>query len=293
MAGAYQHALGSHLSRSEIMQLFYLLADEYMGWTKTRVHLEPDYLIPIEKLSLFREALVRLLKHEPVEYITGKSMFNGIEYFVNPGVLIPRPETEELCNMIVQDQSADKYKEVAALDIGTGSGCIAIDLKLRLPYARVTAVDNSEDALKTAGQNASRLGAELSLTHLNVLDASAHGKLGRFDIIVSNPPYVTAGERNVMKPNVLDFEPPDAIFVCDDDPFIFYRSIVTLAIHHLNRPGRIYLEINERFGKEIAKILRDSGFDKVEIVRDIFDKDRFVRASLVSRLEDISYWYGE
>jgi release factor glutamine methyltransferase len=149
------------------------------------------------------------------------------------------------------------------------------------------------DALETAGLNAARLGAELSVTLFNVLDASNYRGLGRFDIIVSNPPYVTAGERDVMKPNVLDFEPPDAIFVSDEDPFIFYRSIVTLAIHHLNRPGRIYLEINERFGKEIATILRDGGFEKVKIVRDIFNKDRFISAFLVSQLEDISYWYGE
>jgi release factor glutamine methyltransferase len=188
MVDTFQRELGSHLSRNEINQLFYILAGQYLKWTKSQVHLEPDFMIPGETSKCFREALQRLSRHEPIEYITGTSSFNGNKYIVNPSVLIPRPETEELCNIIVGDLSVDKYKEVAILDLGTGSGCIAIDLKTRLQYAKVTAVDNSKDALETARQNASRHGVELSFALFDVLDSSNHHELGMFDVIVSNPP---------------------------------------------------------------------------------------------------------
>jgi len=280
-------------TRNEVMQLFYTLSQEYLGWPKTKVHLDPGYEIPEHIRTNFIAALERLSRSEPIEYITGKCTFNGNVYEVNSSVLIPRPETEELCNMIAADFLAEKYADLSILDIGTGSGCIAIDLSLKFPYARVTAIDQSEGALEVAERNAGRLGAKVSFIRKDILQPPAFDGLGPFDIIVSNPPYVTPEEKTEMKPNVLGFEPSGAIFIMDKDPLLFYRSIASRAVHKLKRPGWIYFEINERFGKEMTDLLKQEGFSKAEIIKDVFGKDRFSRAFLGNRLEDISYWYGD
>ena len=293
MLEEYGKHLQSLYSRNEIRQLFYTLAEEYLGWQKPTVHLESEHLLPVETARAFALAMNRLASGEPVEYITGKSLFNGNIYLVNPGVLIPRPETEELCQMIVRNHAADKYKELSILDIGTGSGCIAIDLALHLPYAKVTAIDHSGKAVETARLNALTLGAKVHFIQSDMLLPGDFGEPGGFDLVVSNPPYVTLDEKKLMKANVLDFEPPEAIFVNDKDPFLFYRAIISRSARQLKRPGWIYLEINERFGKEISGILKKNGFEKIEITRDIFGKDRFASAAIQSRIEDISYWYGE
>jgi release factor glutamine methyltransferase len=293
MLEEYRRVLGKQYLPDEIRHLFYTLAEAYLGWSKTTVHLEGDFRLSPEICDCFLSALDRLAASEPVQYITGTCLFNGHVFMVRPGVLIPRPETEELCGIIAADQAAGKYCDLSLLDMGTGSGCIAIDLAFRLPYARVTAIDSSVEALDLARLNAERLGATVHFIRCDLLDSEDLRQLGTFDLIVSNPPYVTSGEKSAMKENVLGFEPHSAIFVPGNDPLLFYRSIVSFAARHLNRPGSLYLEINERFGKEVSELLRINGFEEIGISRDLSGRDRFVKGWLVRGVEDVSYWYDE
>jgi len=226
-----------------------------------------------------------LINKKPIQYIIGKSWFNGREYIVNPNVLIPRPETEELCNIIYLDSSKHRYNEMTILDIGTGSGCIAIDLKLKFPYAGVMAVDISPMALTVAIQNAKLHSAEITFLELNILEPDKWKQLASYDIIVSNPPYVLEGEKGKIETKVTGYEPSTALFVPDVDPLRYSKAIMRFATKHLKRSGKLYVEINERFGEETAELIKNSGFEKVEIVKDFFGKERFVKAK-VGRLQN-------
>lgn len=225
-------------------------------------------------------ALQALLEHQPVQYVTGSSWFYGMELQVNANVLIPRPETEELVEWIVQDVRDSKLLNRRILDIGTGSGAIPLALKKELPAATVWALDVSPGALDTARANAQQQKLDVHFEQVDILDITAAGSLPMFDIIVSNPPYICQRERTDMQEQVVAYEPSIALFVPDEDALLFYRQIGLLAKEKLNRGGALYFEINEAFGKETAGLLTEQGYVNVEVRKDLFGKDRMVKAVL-------------
>lgn len=228
----------------------------------------------------------RLREGEPVQYVLGKAWFRGRQFGVAPGVLIPRPETEELCQAIVDDcKNFEKHDDnpQSVLDIGTGSGCIAISLALDMPDANVTAIDISDQALSIASANATMLHANVSFRKQDILQAATTSvsdiSQAKWDVIVSNPPYITEKEKADMEPNVLDHEPSLALFVPNDDPLRFYRAIATYASMTLNRDGRLYFEINPLFANDMTYMLTQKGFANATIVNDQFGKQRFIKCT--------------
>lgn len=215
-------------------------------------------------------AVERLLRYEPLQYIEGKARFGGRDFYVGPGVLIPRPETEELVERLLKVTPAG----ARILDVGTGSGCIAVTLALAVPDAKVVAWDVSPEALAVARRNSAWNGAQVDFKRCDVLTTEPEAE-GCFDLIVSNPPYVTEAERKDMAPNVLRYEPETALFVPDDDPLRFYRRIATLGRRLLAPGGRLAFEINRAFGKETAQLLRETGYAEVRTDRDLSGNDRF------------------
>ena len=216
----------------------------------------------------------RLTRFEPLQYIEGKARFRGRDFRVKPGVLIPRPETEELTELILKETAPG----ARLLDIGTGSGCIAVTLALETPGARVEAWDVSPEALAVARDNSERMGARVDF-RLRDVWAEGEETEGRFDVIVSNPPYVTESEQADMSPNVLLYEPSTALFVPDSDPLRFYRRIGLLGQRLLVPGGRLYFEINRAFGRETAGLLQEQGYTDIRIGKDLSGNDRFVSAT--------------
>jgi release factor glutamine methyltransferase len=278
----YQHfkkELKKQYDEKEIIQFLYILFENYFGWGKTEVQLRMENILSGNDSIRMKQALLELSRNKPVQYITGTAYFAGLELIVKPGVLIPRPETEELVERIIQENSPGQ-EPLSILDIGTGSGCIAIRLDMKMPNSIVTAIDISPEGLAIAGENARRHGCTILFREGDVLDPLQLKDFPAYDIIVSNPPYVLEKEKKLMKPNVLEYEPAGALFVPDDDPMRFNRAIAEFSYHHLKRPGILYIEINERFGREVTELLSFIGFDEIKLFRDIHGKDRFVKASL-------------
>ncbi len=231
----------------------------------------------------------RLLRGEPVQYVVGFAWFYGLKFKVNNSVLIPRPETEELVEWVLETTKTFQktQKNVKILDIGTGSGCIPVTLKVKNPDLEVSAVDISESALITASRNAYRHGAEVDFKRIDILDTSAWADLGNFDIIVSNPPYIPQAEKALMEGNVLDFEPHLALFVDNDDALIFYEKIADFALKHLESEQSpqlieraLFLECNEYNAQDVVKMLELKGFRHVRLRQDMSGKDRMVKAIL-------------
>ena len=264
----------------EIRQLMYMLFAEFMGWQKTRVHLSLEEELPETVIKSFRQALEELSTGKPIQYILHQSWFNGTLLKVDSNVLIPRPETEELCSLIETDHALWRNQSFSILDIGTGSGCIAIELKKHFLQSFVTAIDNSDGALDIAGSNARENHCEISFFHADILNQMSWKELGQYHVIVSNPPYITASEKVLMHRNVTEFEPDMALFVSDQDPLLFYKAISDFATTHLLPSGRLYFEINERFGKAVSELLHSSGFEEIQLKQDFHGKDRFVSAIL-------------
>ena len=243
------------------------------GWNLTDMLIhESEPLSPFIK-SEIDKILERLLKHEPIQYITGEARFHGLELHVTPDVLIPRPETAELVD-IIADDTADK-PDLKVLDLCTGSGCIAIALARSLNFPMITALDISGPALKVARGNADNLKVKVDFIQADIFNWQAADD---FDIIVSNPPYIDESEKASMDLNVLDYEPHNALFVPDADPLRFYIRITCLATKLLKPDGRLYFEINPRHALELKNILLKAGFSTVDIIRDSFGKERFIRA---------------
>ncbi len=231
-----------------------------------------------EKLKKYLE---EIKNHKPVQYVLQEAWFYKKKFFVNEHVLIPRPETEELVNWIVNDTQTSEHenhpRKLQILDIGTGSGCIAISINKELKHANVFAIDVSDDALKVAQRNANNLDANINFSRINFLDKKEWESLNMFDIIVSNPPYIPKVEKEKLAKNVTDFEPGIALFVPDNDPFIFYKKISVFAKSHLKTDGKIYVEVHEDYAKKIKDIFEESGFISV-IKSDIYGKERMVSA---------------
>lgn len=265
--------------REEAESFFYLTLSDFRGMSRADLALNPESVLSDEEAPQWDFVLAQLKKEVPIQYILGKTEFFGLEFEVNENVLIPRPETEELVSWILSNQqinaSTDQPK---ILDIGTGSGCIAIALAKNLPNARVHAIDVSEAALTVAKKNAARNNVSVNFLRKNILDTNF--LLESFDIIVSNPPYVRELEKHEIRRNVLDYEPHLALFVSDNDALLFYRKIADLAKRHLTKHGQLYFEINQYLAKETMEVLEQNGFGFLELRKDIYGNNRMVLARL-------------
>ncbi len=259
---------------TEIHSFFHLLLEHHFGTRKVDLALDPELMSKQWPEDVFLEALGELEQERPIQYIIGSTDFAGMTFRTNENVLIPRPETEELVWWILE--TVEDKPHLKILDIGTGSGCIPISLALKLPQAEVHALDISKGALELAGHNAERLGAQVNFFELDIL--TAQSLADNYDVIVSNPPYVRLSEKNEMRGNVLRHEPDLALFVNDEDPLLFYRKIASLSKESLNENGILFFEINENLSKQTCKILSDLNFRDIEVRKDIYGKNRMIRA---------------
>ena len=258
----------------EVKALSMLICCDMLGLDALDIYMGKDIILSECKQGELENIKFRLQKNEPIQYIRGFAEFDGRRFKVAPGVLIPRPETVELVELVARENT----DACRLLDIGTGSGCIAISLDKRLPDAKVEAWDISEEALAIAYTNNKELKAEVMFLQRDVLSDDWE-KTPSFDVIVSNPPYVTEAEKNGMDANVLDWEPELALFVPDDDPLRFYRRIADLGRELLLPEGRLYFEINQAYGRETAHMLEMNQYRDVRVIKDIFGKDRIVTAN--------------
>lgn len=261
--------------RREADAIALIVMEEVLHYSRVDVLLRGDVEQDEVFVDRIRSIAQRLCQGEPIQYILGYTTFHGHTFRLTPATLIPRPETECLVDMIV-DEAGDE-PDLRVLDIGTGSGCIAISIALALKWPEVTGIDISEAALEVARKNAEQLGAQVDFRHADILSLAPEGE--RYHIIVSNPPYVCQSESAEMERHVLDHEPASALFVPDSDPLLFYRAIATYAQTALHPGGRIYFEINRRFGPEICHLLAARGFDATQVINDPFGNPRYVKAT--------------
>lgn len=279
----FKNSLSEIYPTTEIDSFFFLLMEEYLDLQRIDTVLKPDFKIDEENLSILKKALVRLQNEEPIQYIIGKTEFYGLPFLVDEHTLIPRPETEELVEWVLGEVGSlelgdGSEKSLSILDIGTGTGCIPISLAKNLSDAKVSAIDISVDALKIAKKNAALNKVEVDFFEVDILLAK---KLHQnFDIIISNPPYVRELEKVEIQNNVLQNEPHVALFVSDENPFIFYDKIADLAKNNLTKNGLLFFEINQYLGKETCDLLEDKGFKNIHLKKDLFGNDRMIKASL-------------
>ena len=269
-------SLVDYYPETEVNSFFYILTLQILNKRRIDVSLNYDFEVSNNDKFKFQDTIERLKKHEPIQYIIGKTEFYGMPFKLSNNVLIPRPETEELVDWMISKFKSQKSK-IRVLDIGTGSGCIAISLAKNLPDCKIVALDVSSEALKVAKENAKLNNVEVQFIEADILNWNLELDNLEFDVIVSNPPYVRALEKNQMRKNVLDFEPHLALFVEDEDSLLFYRKIIKLSNKILNPKGQLFFEINEYLGKETVKLLRDNGFEEIELKSDIFGKDRIIK----------------
>ena len=263
----------------EVESFFYLILEAKHQLQRVDLALQPDLVFSDEEIVIWNFILEQLKKEIPIQYILGVTHFYGLEFEVNSAVLIPRPETEELVDWIVLKSKIKNQKsKLKILDIGTGSGCIAIALAKNLPNAQVFALDVSEKALATAKTNAELNQVTIQFLHQSILETEDLAQ--EFDVIVSNPPYVRELEKQEIKKNVLDNEPHLALFVEDNDALIFYRKIAQLAQKNLNPQGQLYFEINQYLGQEMLDLLRKMGFKNCELRKDIYGNDRMIQCTI-------------
>ena len=266
-------------SHDEIQSMAYLVFENIFGLTKTAIMAEESVFLSQAIRHRLDEIVARINRSEPVQYILGECFFYGRNFNVNPAVLIPRPETEELVRLIIDFVRKSNRKNYRVLDIGTGSGCIAITLALELNGIEVFGTDTSAEGLATASANAKKLAASVKYLNHDVLNSNLPFSV---DIIVSNPPYIGWDEFNTMAKNVVEHEPTLALFVDSDDPLLFYKAILKRAKESLTPGGLLAVEINERFGKEVQRLFVANDLDEVEIIQDAFGKDRIVKGVLSS-----------
>lgn len=273
---------------TEIDSFFFLLLEEYLGFRRVDIVLKSDFKITQETLNLLQSATKQLEQEVPLQYVIGKTEFYGLPFVVNKHVLIPRPETEELVACVVSESSRVKTfntsikqttetKQLKILDIGTGSGCIPISLKKQLPFAKISAIDISKEALTVAKKNAVLNNVDIHFILQDILKTVALDQ--HYDIIISNPPYVRELEKKELKNNVLKNEPHVALFVENDNPLIFYAKIAELAKKYLNKNGLLFFEINQYLGTETIDLINKKGLKNIQLKKDMFGNDRIVVAS--------------
>jgi len=268
-----------------------LLIESITKLSRSERIIDGNRILSIAQENLLHSSNFRLQKHEPIQYIINEAWFAGMRFYVDKNVLIPRPETEELVEWVVEEyriqntedriQNAEFRTQNSGfkiLDVGTGSGCIAIALKNKLPLSEVWACDISDQALNIARINADALQATIDFVPLNFLDPGQRKQLPNVDVIVSNPPYVPQNEKTEMKRNVVEYEPSTALFVTDDDPLIFYKAIAEFGREKLNKGGRIYAEIHENLGEPIKALFLSEGYQTVQLKKDLQEKDRMIKA---------------
>ncbi|MBD0776555.1 peptide chain release factor N(5)-glutamine methyltransferase [Maribacter sp. ANRC-HE7] len=272
----YHKELDPIYPKEEVDSFFYLAISHFLDLERFVLAMQPNLTLTKEKEQPLFEVLSQLRLEKPIQYILGATDFMDMEFIVNKDVLIPRPETEELVRWIIEEHN-NHHTPFTILDIGTGSGCIAIALAKALKNTKVFALDVSKRALRTAELNAQKNKVEIVYIQSDILKTESLEE--KFDIIVSNPPYVRVLEKEYMNSNVIENEPEIALFVSDDDPLVFYRKIIQFAIEHLKQDGWLYFEINQYLGSETKALLVDR-FVEIELRKDIFGKERMLRAKI-------------
>ncbi len=276
---AYRDGLKDLYSDNEMEAITLLAVSEITGVSKAAIKAFPEKRILTGQADRLNDILKQLKKGKPIQYILGHTEFYGLPFKVGPPVLIPRPETEELVEWAISSVGPQQCWGAAGsiLDIGTGSGCIAIALKKHLPGFKVSAIDISDDALAIAAENARLNNVDVTFFNADILNIKSEIEIPKFEIIISNPPYVTLRDKTQMHKNVIDFEPHTALFVPEDDPLVFYKAIADFAIKNLAPNGLLFFEINESFGEETIKLLADKGFKNKELRKDMSGRDRMIR----------------
>jgi len=260
-------------AKGEIESLIFLIFEKLKGYSRTQFLIANDEQLNDDDQNEIGKIIARLKNHEPIQYILGMTEFYSLTFYAVPGVLIPRPETEELVQWIIQE---NKNLKPSILDIGTGTGCIAISLQKNIPQSNVLACDISPVCLETASQNSELNSADVSVFQYDILNDNPETSFPDLDIIVSNPPYIRELEKSLMEKNVLEYEPELALFVADEKPLIFYERIADFSRIHLKNSGRLYFEINEAFGHECCNMLQEKGFSEIVLKKDINGKDRMI-----------------
>ena len=292
----FSDTLSEIYPKTEIDTFFFLLMEEKLNLQRIDTVLKPNFLIVDGILPELKKITKRLQKEEPIQYILGKTEFYGLPFIVDKNTLIPRPETEELVEWVLEEviklQSCNVVK-LSILDIGTGTGCIPVSLAKNLNDVQISAIDVSSDALKIAKQNANLNNVDVSFFEMNILETEnlntvakekrlkqVKHKATKLDIIISNPPYVRELEKVEINNNVLQNEPHLALFVDDNNPLIFYKKIADLAKQHLTKNGLLFFEINQYLGKETVEMLQQKGFKNIELKKDLFGNDRMIKANI-------------
>ncbi len=271
--------------KDEIDTFYKLLIAHQLNYSSADSALNQQKVIPSEKLDFLFDAVDELANEKPIQYIIGETEFYGLSFKVNEDTLIPRPETEELVHWILKEiETSNKKSNLRILDIGTGSGCIAITLAKHIPNVDVYAIDVSKNALEMATINAQSNDVAIDFIHANILKTSNLSELisntFHFDIIVSNPPYVRNLEKEEMQANVLQYEPHQALFVKDKNPLLFYDKIAELSVSSLSENGFLFFEINQYLHKETVQLLKEKKYTSIDLKKDLFDNFRMIKASL-------------
>lgn len=282
----FHNELDHIYGKDEVDSFFYLTMEHYLGLNRFQLAMYPDQVITTEDTKVFTDVLMQLKKHRPIQYILGQAEFFGLKFKVNEHVLIPRQETEELVALVIAYGKSLKpdRKRLNILDIGTGSGCIAVSLAKNMPNANVYALDVSKDALDVAKENAEHNSTAIEFINVNILDEDSwnlHYANSDFDILVANPPYVRNQEKASMQPNVLDNEPGLALFVENDDPLLFYRKIADFATQKLKKGGQLFFEINQYLGAETKQLLQKENFRQITLRKDLNGNDRMLMAEKI------------
>jgi len=267
--GLYDH--------EEASAVFGVVVRRVSGFDRGKLLLKSAESVPEDDLELYNGILAELKTGKPVQYVLGETTFYGLPFKVSPAVLIPRPETEELVEWVLESVAVEGMSGLQILDVGTGSGCIAVALKKHLGTATVSALDVSKDSLSIASDNASLNEVDIDFIEA---DIRMYSDTRKFDILVSNPPYITMDEKQAMHENVLRYEPHLALFVSNEDPLVFYRAIADFALSNLRSEGLLFFEINEYLGKETLQMLSVKSFTDIELRKDMQGKDRMIRCRL-------------
>ncbi|CAA0151022.1 peptide chain release factor N(5)-glutamine methyltransferase [Tenacibaculum maritimum] len=283
----FSEELSAIYPKTEIDAIFFILMEDVLGLQRIEVVMQPNFKIPLEKVSFLNTCLKELYKEVPIQYLLGKTMFYELPFYVNEHTLIPRPETEELVHWVLNEIAdfPNQQKSHKVLDIGTGTGCIPIAIKKNSKNTAVFAIDISKEALKIAQKNALLNEVNVGFLEVDILTTKKLDGIfntsnsQKFDIIISNPPYVRELEKVEIQNNVLKNEPHLALFVTDDNPLIFYKKIADLAKKSLSPKGMLFFEINQYLGKETINMLKEKGFKSIVLRKDVFGNDRMIKAS--------------